>query len=338
LKEYSKVVNFFIDEFWDGNIPKKSELLKPIVDLPNTWLSSRFRKVAAREALDLISSAKELEGSKPVHSGKTMNVSSTIATFKCSKKSKHFDCWLELRSIGKSIKLDLPIKLHKHFNQLYAQGKRLNSYIITPNYVQFCFEINTKEKKEKGELVGVDIGINKLVSLSNGKEYGKDVKSYINVIKRCKHGSKRQKRKRNALKQYFDKIVKDIYKENDLRLVVVEGLKKLNDKSKLKRRLSRNIRRSIGIWNYRYFLNRFQQGSEINRVSFRTVNPRYTSQQCFKCGYTNRRNRRGEVFSCRSCGHQDDADANASKNILIRFLTGPYGAGFKPQNLDEIFV
>ena len=37
----------------------KSKLLKPIVDLPDTWLSARLRKVAAREAIDMILSAKK---------------------------------------------------------------------------------------------------------------------------------------------------------------------------------------------------------------------------------------------------------------------------------------
>ena len=63
LTEYSKVVNFFIEYFWSDldNIPSKSKLLKPIVDLPLdiTWLSARLRKVAAREAIDMVLSTKE---------------------------------------------------------------------------------------------------------------------------------------------------------------------------------------------------------------------------------------------------------------------------------------
>ena len=60
LSEYGRVVNIFIGHFWKNGSPDKSQLLKPIVDLPqNTWLSARLRKVAAREAIDLVSSAKE---------------------------------------------------------------------------------------------------------------------------------------------------------------------------------------------------------------------------------------------------------------------------------------
>ena len=51
LVEYGRVVNLFIDYFWIHGCPLKSKLLKPIVDIPLTWLSARLRKVAAREAM-----------------------------------------------------------------------------------------------------------------------------------------------------------------------------------------------------------------------------------------------------------------------------------------------
>lgn len=36
--------------------------------------------------------------------------------------------------------------------------------------------------------------------------------------------------------------------------------------------------------------------------------------------------------------NSDNADQNASLNILERFLTGPYGAGFKLKNNDHLLV
>lgn len=57
LDEYARVVNHFIGLFWD-DCPAKSQLLKPVVDTPLTWLSARLRKVAAREAIDMVKAAK----------------------------------------------------------------------------------------------------------------------------------------------------------------------------------------------------------------------------------------------------------------------------------------
>jgi len=46
LNEYGKVVNIFIQYFWNNpDKASKGELLKPIVDIPETWLSARLRKV-----------------------------------------------------------------------------------------------------------------------------------------------------------------------------------------------------------------------------------------------------------------------------------------------------
>jgi putative transposase len=45
------------------------------------------------------------------------------------------------------------------------------------------------------------------------------------------------------------------------------------------------------------------------------VNPRHTSQQCPKCGHTEKGNRDGEKFVCRACGHADHADVGAARKI-----------------------
>ena len=379
LKEYGKVVNFFIKYFWKNGIVPKKDLLKPIVDLSETWLSARLRKVAAREALDMIKACQEvLESNKemlqlsidalenkikeiktrsntkqnrrkinnlhcklkkkqhkvsmmqpqrPKHKGKSMNVSSTIAELQESRNPE-FDAWLHLTSIGNKIILDLPIRFHDRFHELGKFGKRLNSYVIHEDYVQFAFEIDTGPKKEVEELVGIDTGINALASLSNGDRCGLDIKECIERVKRCQYGSKGRQRAINALKQRISEVAKEVVSQFDL--IVVENLKNMNNNSKLKGRLSRNMRSSIGIWNYRYWLSRLEQQCELNRVSFRTVSPYYTSQRCFQCGHISRGNRDNELFQCQKCGHAGNADINAACNILNRFLTGMYGSCYKP--------
>ena len=331
LKEYGEVVNFFISKFWETT-PKKVELLKSIVNSSDSWLTARAKKVAAREAIDLINSSKESAKAldkipkMPLHHGNSMHISSTLIQLKPSRNT--FDYWLHLYSLGKGIILDLPIKGHKQMNKLKALGKRLESYIITENSVQFCYEIETGPKKTEGDIIGVDAGINALATTDEGNQYGKEIKSCIERVKRCEHGSKGQKTARRALKQYIDETVKKVV--NGAQLVVVEALRKINYKTKLTRRVSKSIRRSLGAWNYRYFLNRVQMACEAGCSRFASVSSAYTSQRCYVCGHTERANRHGEVFKCRSCEHNDNADVNAAKNILWRFVSGPYGAAYKP--------
>jgi len=385
LKEYGKTVNFFINCFCkELKGIKKKDLLKPVVDLPNTWLSSRLRKVAAREAIDMVKSVEEvfdfnkeqildsilmlekrikklkkeedtkvvrrkmnnihirikkkkmkfdmMQPRKPKHKGNRMCVSSTIAELQESKVDE-FDAWLYLQSIGNKIRINIPIKFHKHFNSIndLENSERLNSYIITRDSVQFAFEIETGEKKEVKDIIGIDTGINALASTSKRKQFGVDIKECINRIKRCKWGSKGQQKARRALKQRIDEVAKEVVQDTDM--IVVEKLKDLSKGTKIKDKLCKSVRSSIGNWNYRYWLERLEQQCQWNRISFRTVLPFNTSIKCFQCGHTDRRNRNGEFFRCQSCEQTDNADMNAALNILERFLTGSYGTCYKSLDL-----
>ena len=381
LAEYGKVVNHFINIFWDKPV-SKMELLRDIVHSSESWFSARLKKVAAREAIDMVSSVRLVQESnkeimencitdikrkinkipltnrksrrktnnlhiklkkkqnhltmltphKPIHSGDSMRISSAIADLQEPKESNGFDAWLHLASIGNNIILDIPIKFHKHYRELASKAERCNAYIVTKNYVQFSFERETGPKKDGNNIVGIDSGINALASTSEGKQYGKDIKSFIERSKRCKSGSKGKRRATNALRQRICEVAKEVIKDVDL--VVVEKLKGIGRNTKLKGRLSLNTRSSIGSWNYRYWLSRVEMNCEGNRVSFRTVLPYNTSRKCPACNHIDSNNRSGEIFKCQNCGHSDNADINAALNIKDRFLSGPYGAAYKQKILS----
>ncbi len=49
----------------------------------------------------------------------------------------------------------------------------------------------------------------------------------------------------------------------------------------------------------------------------------YTSQTCSCCGHTSKENRPLQaVFKCLACGHEENADINAARNILTVGQTG----------------
>lgn len=67
-----------------------------------------------------------------------------------------------------------------------------------------------------------------------------------------------------------------------------------------------------------------------------TVDPRFTSQQCHACGHTSLDNRESQaVFICQKCGHHDNADTNAAKNILRRGLPEPEDIGGSPVSVAQ---
>ncbi len=174
--------------------------------------------------------------------------------------------------------------------------------------------------------VGVDSGMKVLAARSDGKRFGGLVWGFLERIKRCAHGSKGQRRARRALRQYMDECARELVKDVDG--VVVEKLRRLNHRTKVRRRLTKNMRRVLGGWAYRYWLGRLRMTCDQNRVLFRSVPSFNTSIECSACGHTEQRNRLSrDRFLCRRCGWADDADINAARVILRRFLTGAYGPG-----------
>jgi Probable transposase. len=226
MDEYSRLVNLFIVMFWDNHFTRK-DLTKEITNLPDSWLSARMRQCAAREALGLLNSAKEQakkrgeEPRVPIHTGKKMMLSAQIAQVEKGRNS--FDLWVMLSSIGNGIQIKIPIKRHRHFNG-FNGWQIATTIVIHRQYVQFAFEKETGEKKATGQLVGVDVGINHLLVTSQGLLLGSEVKALIDTIKRKQQNSKPYIRAKKTLSYYLHKVVKDFFKTQDLRLVVVEKL------------------------------------------------------------------------------------------------------------------
>lgn len=50
------------------------------------------------------------------------------------------------------------------------------------------------------------------------------------------------------------------------------------------------------------------------------VNPQYTSKTCSKCSHVDRDSRNGEKFICTNCGHIDDGNMQAARNVKIKAI------------------
>ena len=85
-----------------------------------------------------------------------------------------------------------------------------------------------------------------------------------------------------------------------------------------RRRARAGLNRSILAHGWGELVRRLQDKAP-GRVE--RVNPAYTSQTCSVCGHCSPANRESQaVFRCVACGHQDNADVNAAKNILAAGL------------------
>ena len=334
-KEYHLVLQQFIDQYQD-KIPEKTKndfRLREYTGTVDTWLSARMIQNAIGEAWDLVNSTKEsckekkIVYRKPKHKVNKMVLSSQICSICLNPRTKEFDLNVTLCSIGDKKKVSIPLKKHRQFNKWFTQGKLCSSITLFSDHVQFSFKVSVEDKRVSGSYLGVDIGMNILLADSNGNKYGLGILPLIKKLNRRKRCSKAWYKCKTEIQEYIDLTVK-LLPWATLRLLVCENLK--NMKYKTKRRLGKNMRRVISNWNYRYVLQRLKMLAEENRVSFRSVSPYNTSITCSSCSHTDKGNRLiQELFCCTSCGHSENADINASKVILNRFLTGKYGSCFQ---------
>jgi len=71
-------------------------------------------------------------------------------------------------------------------------------------------------------------------------------------------------------------------------------------------------------WSYFQLQQFITDKAKKYGITVNKVTPKYSSQRCFECGHIDRDNRKTqEHFECTNCGHKDNADHNAAKNISI---------------------
>lgn len=260
----------------------------------------------------------------PVFNGNSIDLNSDLATVYTSpKKMKNFDLAVRLGSIfGNRISLLLPTKKHALFNKHISNGYSVNSSVqlrrIDGNlYVNLFLEKETPKVKDAGKVIGIDVGIKKLMSTSDGEFFGRDIETKIKKLKRRKRDSKNFKQTLAEIKDYIGQQV-NLLKLEDVSVIAVEDLAVKNMSKKGKS--SKEMRKTLGNWNTRLLFGRLSNRCEENRVLFAPVRPEKTSQECSDCHTIDKSSRKGERYECKSCGASKDADHNAGMNIRNRFL------------------
>ena len=318
FEEYKWVVNDFIGLLWDKIAVLGSFADKDEIDEIDTWMTVRMKQCAAKQAIAIIKSQRHKhKKTMPIFDGNSVELDSRFVDIQEGENS--FDIWLKLGSIGKKIKMLIPVKKHKHFNMFKDDSDWLMLKSIRLRrlgYVDFFFKKDA-ETKNDGDIVGVDIGINKMLTLSNGIVVGEDIKGKINKLNNKEQKSNAWFRALTELHNYIDQEINriNIY---GIKTLVLEDLTGISHKTK--NRVGKTTRRLIGHWNHKYIVDRIKNRCEFNRVDVVFVDPKYTSQTCRRCGHIDKGNRSGELFKCKECGFAGNADYLASLNILDRFV------------------
>ena len=210
-------------------------------------------------------------------------------------------------------------------------------------------EIEVSEHPSKSE-IGIDAGIKCFAAFSDGtmvegvhsfRKHEDLLVREQRKLSRKRKGSenwKKQKRKiaelhhtiANVRKDFLHKLSTGISQNHAT--VYVEGLQIRNMSSSARGTIDapgRNIGTKSGlnksILDQGWFEFKRQLAYKLTWQSGRLVEVEYrhTSQMCSCCGHTSKENRKTQaVFRCLACGHEDNADVNAAKNILTVGQTG----------------
>lgn len=197
--------------------------------------------------------------------------------------------------------------------------------------------VDVPDKKQNGNIVGVDLGqkntlvavepkSNKTLYVDGGslehrrlcirqtrkKVASVGTRSAKRLLRRM---DGREKAVTQELMHVASKRLVAFAKSVDAKVIAVEDLNGVRKVNTSKKQRARNHR-----WPYALLQFFIGYKSEAEGIALEFVDPAYTSQGCSKCGHTEKSNRNGLVFRCKSCNWRDHADRNGACNIASRSI------------------
>ena len=218
------------------------------------------------------------------------------------------------------------LKMELNFNK---NIEKINQIELDKDFAYISCTVKEEEKLQAESWIGVDLNTTGHCCVASNPNTGKVLKlgkAANHIHKKFKNiRRKLQKNKKfksvKLLKNKESRIVKDLNHKISNKIVkeakekksgiVLEDLKEIRKTAKT----NKKFRYALNSWSF-YQLRLFiEYKAKLHGVLVAKIDPRYTSQQCSKCGLLG--SRTGKLFKC-SCGHVENADVNASFVISLR--------------------
>lgn len=229
--------------------------------------------------------------------------------------------WVRIASIGAKRNIEIPVKRTKHMERLRAEGTPLSGVRISRSAITFMFELPEPALRAEGTTIGIDIGVKKVWSSSDGRfapkcPHGHSLETIIEKISKKRRGSAAFRRASEHRKNHINWSI------NRLNLKGVAELR-LEDIKHLRKGVRTS--RRMAAWTYTDIAAKLEDKCARLGVRVERVAPAFTSQRCPQCGFVHKGNRKLELFKCKACGHEADADTNGAVNISLTLPAVPKG-------------
>ena len=181
-------------------------------------------------------------------------------------------------------------------------------------------------------VVGIDLGVSERITLSSGDRIAKRVTNrdkervLQRTISRRKKGSAGRGKAVAAFAR--EKRRNQIRNRNECHAITTELVRRYGTIVMEDLRISsmiksggahkRGLNREILAQTWGLIRRQLAYKAEWAVRKFIEVNPAYTSRTCAECGEVNPKAKTYRVFECGECGHTDDRDVNAARNIMAR--------------------
>ena len=311
----------------DGNLTVPTKENKATVELEVPKAIMKFMRRLVKRARKSISLPD-------LSNVRTLKLDEKVAKLEVSTSAHHVDFWLKLSTLDKGKPVYVPLKNNPYYMELLKAGERVpfvqvglrdGKLTVSPILAHEKAPLRTDDSE-----LGLDFGMVTMFTTSTGERHGITSFNKLKIwdeilLKRTKELQAQgktfnsdptynslQSKIRSFIKNEIGRILNKLANKG----YAVFMVEKLDFRGgglsrRMNRLLSRTYRKVI-----KDKLARLEEKFGITTVE---VNAAYTSQECSKCGFVSKGNRKSQsAFHCTCCGHKVNADVNAARNIVKR--------------------
>jgi len=219
------------------------------------------------------------------------------------------------------------LKISLEFNKSF---EKVNQIELNKEYAFVSVTVKEASEIEPKQYLGIDLNATGHCAVVANETTGKVLKlgkkanhthlKYKNARKRFQKKAKYILVKKTKGRE--SRIVRDLNHKISRRIVneavsqnagiVMEDLKGVRKTKKQ----AKSFKYSLHSWSFFQLKQFVEYKAKLLGIPVFKIDPRYTSQQCSRCGLLGNRN--GKSFKCPACGHVEHADVNAAFVIAER--------------------